>query len=225
MITPAEAASLCVAIYDNPETSAVNWGFYEPGTGDHGVCYGIKKIDGIDTITLRGSANFLDWRRDLDAWVDPFVHSGLGPVSDGFRQGMDTAWTEIQRHIGAMVAVEGHSLGAARASILCGLMILDGCLPLSRICFGEPAPGFKQLGTIIAPIKQSASFRNADARNHDLITNVPYYIPPLLAYEHPTPLIDVTAVPPQGDEWGVFGWHHMPLYAQAAKSILPPGSA
>jgi len=34
-------------------------------------------------------------------------------------------------------------------------------------------------------------------------------------YVHPTPLIDVSALAPPDDAWGIFGYHHMQLYAQA----------
>ncbi len=58
------------------------------------------------------------------------------------------------------------------------------------------------------------------------MTDVPYRIG-LLQYVHPTPLIDVSALPPPDDEWGIFSYHHMPIYAQALArgAIRPPAAS
>jgi hypothetical protein len=100
-----------------------------------------------------------------------------------------------------------------------------GIVPVGRVVFGEPRPGFQPLADLISSIKESRSYRNGKfgTFEHDFVTDVPYRIG-ALQYVHPTPLIDVSALPPPADEWGIFAYHHMPLYAQAIAqgSIRPP---
>jgi len=71
-------------------------------------------------------------------------------------------------------------------------------------------------GHSLCAARESRSYRTGrpGTFKHDLVTDVPYRIG-LLTDVHPTPLIDVSAPPPPGDEWGIFGYHHMQLYAQA----------
>lgn len=106
----------------------------------------------------------------------------------------------VQREITTIVPsgpliICGHSLGAARALILSKLLTLDGRAPIARICFGEPRSGFVRLGEILAPIKQQRSYRNRNATDHDQITDLPFSLPPLFAYQHPTELTDLTVAP------------------------------
>jgi hypothetical protein len=103
-----------------------------------------------------------------------------------------------------------------------------GIVPVGRVVFGEPRPGFQPLADLISSIKESRSYRNGKfgTFEHDFVTDVPYRIGPL-QYVHPTPLIDVSALPPLADAWGVFAYHHMPLYAQAIaqgsiRAAVPP---
>jgi Lipase (class 3) len=137
-------------------------------------------------------------------------------VHPGFLLGIDQVLQEYRGVARDSLFVAGHSLGAGRASILCGLAITSGLMPVGRVVFGEPRPGFQQLANVIAPIKESRSYRNGKTGSfeHDLVTDVPYSIG-LYQYVHPTPLMDVSALPPPVDPWGVFSYHHMQLYAQA----------
>lgn len=195
------------------------WDQGDMGQGDHGICIVTKKADdGVTDIHLRGSVTPLDWFRDFLAMAwQPFGHAEMGGVHAGFYIGMPEAWQWIQRRTRPPYRVSGHSLGAGRAAILAGLMTLDGFAPLRRVCFGEPRPGFAQLGKLIAPVP-AASYRNGDTYHHDYVTDVPFELQPLLPYVHPAPLIMVEAQPgsagPQSD-WGALAWHHMALYRQA----------
>jgi hypothetical protein len=122
--------------------------------------------------------------------------------------------------------VAGHSLGAARAAVLCGLMRADGCKALARVVFGEPLPGMTQLAGLIADIP-GRSYCNGDAHHHDVVTDVPFRIP-LLNWVRASPLIHVTAEPdqPAVDLLGeLFAYHHCPLYRQAMKTLVPAGAA
>lgn len=155
-------------------------------------------------LVFRGSTTFEDWRRDFDAWANPFGHSKLGPVHPGFLLGLDQILDEYRQKGSGKLVVAGHSLGAGRASIFCGLAVVAGIIPLGRVVFGEPRLGFQPLAHLIAAIKQSRSYRNGKfgTFEHDYVSDVPYRIG-LLQYVHPTALIDVSALPPPDDEWGI----------------------
>ena len=211
MITDRDIAALCSAIYAYPGDPPPSWDHFDAGLDD-GVCWALKKLPGADVIVLRGSVTFQDWLRDLRG--DPIM-TPLGFVHAGFHAGMIPMWLEAKAMLSQPAIVSGHSLGAARAGILAGLMTLDKVTPKARIVFGEPKPGYLELAKIIEATP-GRSYRNGDATHHDLVTDVPFSFPPL-QYVHPTPIIPVTAVP--GPDifatLGVFAWHHAPLYAAA----------
>ena len=166
---------------------------------------------------LRGSQTFIDWWRDFDAWADPFHKLQLGHVHPGFLIGMEQVWTEAKPLIGTKVVVCGHSLGASRADILCGLMVLDGHAPIARIAIAEPKPGFADFAAIIAAVP-SVAFCNGDDDGHDLITDSPLSFPPE-EYVHPTALTRVKSSPPPNDKLGIFAYHHWYLYAAAIQAM------
>ena len=215
-ISDKDVADLCLGIYAYPGSPAITWDRFDDGEDSDKICWGVKVVDGSDIVVFRGSATFEDWRRDFDVWVEPFGHSKLGPVHPGFLLGLDQVLDEYRQGARGSVLAAGHSLGAGRASIFCGLAIVAGLKPSGRIVFGEPRPGFQRLADLLAPINGSRSYRNGRPATfeHDLVTDVPYRIGPY-QYVHPTPLLDISAPPPANDEWGIFGYHHMQLYAQA----------
>lgn len=215
-ITDKDIADLCVGIYADPGSPPVTWDRFDDGEDSDRICWGVKTVGDCDVLVFRGSMTFEDWRRDFDAWADPFGHAKIGPVHPGFLLGLDQVLDEYRQNAGGKLLVAGHSLGAGRASILCGLAMVAGIVPVGRVVFGEPRPGFRQLADVIAPIAESRSYRNGrpGTFEHDLVTDVPYRIG-LMQYVHPTPLVDVSALPPADDEWGIFSYHHMRLYAEA----------
>ena len=212
MISDKDLATLCGAIYAG---SADAWDHFDPGDDDDAVCWALKKLDGYDAIVFRGSDTFKDWIRDLRAAPIP---TRLGQVHAGFYAGMEKTWAEIRAMQSQPLIVTGHSLGAARAGVLCGLAILDGTTPAARVVFGEPKPGFSDLAKITnaAP---GRSYRNGDNRHHDPVPDVPFSFPPF-EYVHPTPIIPVCDVP-TGDLFarlGIFSWHHVQHYIEATPS-------
>lgn len=221
MISDAQLAALCVASYLEPGQSGVAWDHFDVGDSGDRVRWGIKRVGGDVALVLPGSRTFLDWLRDFCALANPFHHDDIGPVHPGFLSGMRT----LERELGTMVAkseplyITGHSLGAGRAGIGTGLLVLDGWNPAARVVFGEPKPGFLQLAKIIEGVP-SRSYRNGDAMHHDLVTDVPFSFPPE-AFVHPTKIIPVCAAPGPDifARWGVFAYHHMPLYQQALRAI------
>ena len=212
MITDRDIAALCAGIYAYPGAAPVVWDYFDQGDDD-GVCWALKRLDGFDAVILRGSVILKDWIRDLRADA---ISTSLGMVHAGFYAGMNHMWGDVAPMLKQpRTIVGGHSLGAARAGILCGIMMQAGKAPAARIVFGEPKPGFVELAKIIEGTP-GRSYRNGDKRHHDLVTDLAFSFPPF-QYVHPTPVIPVTAKPT--DDWfhqlGVFAWHHAPLYAAA----------
>jgi hypothetical protein len=213
--TDALIASYCNAIY-SPTAVIGDWDRFDAGLDD-GVCLAVKKLPGFDLVVFRGSITAQDWIADFNALPIP---SRIGHVHAGFFAGMEQAWAELRPLLMQPVIVSGHSLGAARAAVLCALMVKDGAAPAARVVFGEPKPGLIDLATLIKDVP-ARSYRNGDTLHHDLVTDVPFSLPPF-EYVHPTPIVPVCAEP-TGDlfqRYGAFAYHHMPLY-QAALAALP----
>lgn len=217
MISDAEIASLCAGIYAYPGAPAIAWDHLDPGDDGDGVCWALKRVAGSAVVVLRGSVTKLDWFRDFQAIADPFHHDDLGPVHPGFLSGMRTVERQLRSLTNAEepIIIAGHSLGAARAAILTGLMVIDGRIPAARVVFGEPKPGFLQLAKLIEGVP-GRSYRNGCGLHHDLVTDVPFSFPPE-QFVHPTKVIPVCAMPGPDifARWGVFAFHHMPLYQAA----------
>lgn len=215
----AELADLCVALYGQIGAPPVQWDHLDPGEDDN-VCWALKKTDTADIIVLRGSVTVADWIHDVEA--EPTMiqrYEDLGPVHSGFAAGMPKMWNEAipLLHHDRPTWITGHSLGAARAAILAGMMLIDGLAPGAAVRFGEPRPGFAPLAALLARrgVYQKA-YRNAGTWGHDYVTDVPLVLPEF-PYAHGCPLTDIDA-PPSGDlmlRYGLFAGHHMPLYAAA----------
>ncbi len=216
MITDRDIADLCVASYDAYTGAPVTWDFWEDGSTNNSVKYGIKIVASTVIGIFPGSQDVIDWRRDLDSWAEtPIEHETLGPLHEGFYAGMELTHQKLKARGGCHV-FGGHSLGAARANIAAAMAAIDGNPPIAKVLFGEPKAGFQQLADITSKIP-GRTYRNGGALFHDAITDVPYYIPPLL-YMHDRDFSLVSAEPPPLDSFGFFAWHHIPLYA----SKTPP---
>ena len=172
----------------------------------HGIEYGMKDCGDCEVVALRGSVTPEDWMRDAAAV--PFPHSGLGDVHAGFLIGMDDMLKEISTAKPLLIC--GHSLGAARASILTGLALLNGLPVVRRVCFGEPNAGMEELSEVVnkAP---GVSYRNTEGWQVDLVTVIPF-VPHTFC--HPTSPIRLHAKA-DPDEHSPFRLHHMPLYRAA----------
>lgn len=218
MISDLRAAELCAASYLANATSPKPFVIFDEGKDD-GICWGIVQEDDCDVIVLRGSYTNEDWLRD--AMARPYMSRRMGPVHHGFYLGMDNAWTDMKKHLrmDAKYVITGHSLGAARAALLTGIMLDDAWPIEARIVFGEPKPGFSTLAEFIRGIP-ARSYRNGISDAHDLVTDLPFTIAALgLDYVHPVPLTLVSAPPPVDDVTGLFAWHHSSLYVEALKAF------
>jgi hypothetical protein len=216
MPTDADLVNLCNAIY-SPTAVIGEWDYIDIG-GEDGICRAIKKMDGFDVVVFRGSITPHDWIDDI--LVLPIGSVGpqktaMGNVHFGFYSGMEKVWAKLKPLITQPVIVTGHSLGASRADILCGLMKLDGTPPVARIVFGEPKPGLMDFAAFIKDVP-ARSYSNGNDKHHDLVTDVPLLFPPL-QFVHPTPILVVTSEP-SGDlfsKYGLFAYHHIALYVAA----------
>lgn len=209
----AKLAKFAAAIY---RPGSIPWTHYNDGNDAAGVCWGLMRCAGVDVIALRGSLTLRDWLRDLDLFADPLFGGALGPVHPGFLCGMRETWATIRPLLEQPAIVTGHSLGAARASILTALMTLDGFRPLRRVVFGEPRPGFAKLASIVGAAGRSYCNSDDAERNRDPVCDLPFSFPPE-EYVHATPLSFVSAPPTPAiaAALGPFALHDMSLYVQA----------
>jgi hypothetical protein len=218
MISDADLADLCVGIYAYPGFPSVTWDHYDDGSADDGVCWAVKRVDGIDVVVFRGSVTMLDWLRDATILGNPFVHRDLHGIWPGFYLGMPECWQEVRSKMsGPVTIVTGHSLGAARASVLCAMMTSTQYKPVARVVFGEPFPGDEDFCAMIADIP-SRSYCNGDDKGHDLVTDSPFFIANKdFRPARPSPLISVSQSPDAAAHGllGVFKYHHCPLYREA----------
>jgi len=218
MILPSkyQIANTTYDIFYNPQT----FDHYDDGTDYIQVCWGIKKIDDFDIIVFRGSKTLEDWLRDFDALENPITDDDLGPCHPGFLAGIRESWQKIKPLISNNTIITGHSLGAARATILTAIMILDNVIPIQRIVFGEPRPGGSKLASIVSKI-EGLSYRNGDSINHDLVTDLPWSFPPIEPYQHPTPLEHINIEPSETDKktLSIFAWHALDCYIAAMKNL------
>ena len=209
-MTFRDLATLQLGIYG---AVPVQWDHYQDGATDNDVVLGIKRLDGVDVVVLRGSATLRDWMRDFNAFASPVAHDRLGPVHPGFLLGMEQAAQFVQANAAGPFIVVGHSLGAARSAIMTALLLDAGAKVLARVCWGEPKPGFQPLAALVGKVL-NFSYRNGNDQHHDLVTDVPLTFPPE-EYCHAAPLIQVCTEPPANDPWGPLRYHHMELYSAA----------
>jgi hypothetical protein len=203
------------AVY-NPQPNGY-WDVLDPGPDDN-IYWSLKKTAGFDIITFRGSITAHDWLDDIRAI--PYV-TRIGTVHKGFYDGMEHMWNDVKKSITQPACVTGHSLGAARADILAGLMTVDGMPPVKLSVFGEPKPGFEDFGKLINSIP-GTSYRNGNATFKDIVTEVPITLRPFDAFVHRKKLVDVDAEPMPNtlDDLSVFAFHHIELYVAAVTDYV-----
>lgn len=173
MISHLILAQLSSDIYDKPEVFDKYW------TADD-VIVGLKVVDGVNVIVLRGSMTAEDWLRDGD--VIPVWHKDLGFVHAGFVQGMDAVFVEVCKALNDNPnEITGHSLGGARARILAALFTVNK-IPFQQIwTFGSPKPAFENLKRII---EKSGAVHGSSRFFNDIVPTTPLSIPPFLEYCH-----------------------------------------
>lgn len=203
-----DLVNICARIYQSTD----GWDHYDSGPDD-GIAWALKKLDGFDVVVFRGSITAHDWAEDFRAF--PTI-TRVGTVHYGFYDGMEKMHMEVSSMLTQPVMVTGHSLGAARADILCALMVTGGKPPARRAVFGEPRPGMPDFAAFLKDVP-GHGYRNADAHGHDYVTDVPPQMFGGLSFTHPKPLVDVSASP---TGVGPFRYHHIELYRAAMMAAL-----
>lgn len=210
MISDLELAQACNDTYD----IGVTW--WRLNYVDE-VWVGIRLLAGGSVVVLRGSEVATDWVRDMRGL--PTRHPVLGLCHRGFLAGMDDAgaWVAATLPKGPY-AVTGHSLGAARALIVAGLLTAAGRPPDRLVTFGTPRPGFRQLAGILT----GGGFPIVCYKNrNDPVTGVPWLRFPG-GDGFCLPVTETSIDVPGEDEPGidiVFRDHHMPLYMAGVARI------
>lgn len=153
----------------------------------------------------------------------------LGYVHCGFMLGMRALLKVLQGTIpaDALIAITGHSLGGARARILCALFIVNGWSVLQVVTFGSPKPAFVNLARIIqkaavipdgsnTPILgEHASYRN----RNDPVPMAPIDLPKM-DWEHTEAWVRVDAAPAATD-FEPLRDHHIELYLRGLLALPP----
>lgn len=205
-----DVAQLCLGIYRYAGVPSVAFDHFDAGEDD-GVCWAVKRLEACTVVVLRGSTTPHDW---LDDFAAAPIQTRVGTVHAGFHDGLEHMWGDLRRllEVDRPVIVTGHSLGAARASILTALMLADGVVPARRVVFGEPKPGFDDHTRLVAGAP-GFSYCNGAHDHDDLVCEVPFTLPPLFRFTRASPLIAISNAPAPNDRWGIFAFHHMQLYA------------
>ena len=194
-----------------------------PGsTWDHlinvdGAYAGIKRVGDTDYVMFRGSTTFIDWIEDFAHFALPYPDPVLGGVHPGFRLGVIAVKDQIDALVGDKVVCVGHSLGAGHAQLYAGYRLV-GSKPVEQIVvFGSPRPGCSILSHLLAPVPLT-SYRNTDDEGFDMVTKVPFSVPPMINYMQARGFTDVKSTPNPNDPWLVFKYHHFGLYCKALGS-------
>lgn len=225
MISDLALVDIVAELYDSTAgdttDAGAGWDHLLLPADDDGICAALRRIGDDDIVVFRGSETIEDWARDFLAIPHALgSHPQLGDVHAGFALGMDEAFAKLLPLLRASVHVTGHSLGAARATLFCGLLTAQNKAPVARVVFGEPRSGCASLTALLAGVP-GRSYRNAGAGRHDLVTDVPTAPP----FGRVTPLTDICALPPADDPWGLLSYHHIQLYQAGVAAMTAAAAA
>lgn len=185
---------------------------------------GVKRVS-VETrlLVIRGSVTRLDWFEDFRS-QEGIEDGQLGTIPQGFAYGLYEAlqWAWDALRTGPMVPfktiIVGHSLGAAHAALLAGLMMAMDRRPnparkrvQGLVLFGCPRAGQQRLRELIADIPFVRSFRN----RQDPVCEVPISLPILEPWVQACEVIELDEAPPEGDH-SLLADHHIDLYARGA---------
>ncbi len=178
---------------------------------------GVKDAGNGETVECwRGSTTLIDWIEDFRALPEYDAELG-GTLHSGFSRGVNSVAAALDKVSPHPTYVIGHSLGGGHAAIRAARLIVRGRVPLKTTLWGCPRPGFQRLADILArhPVN---SYRNRD----DMVTKVPFYVPPNLLYVDAAPFLQTDVAPAAFDLWGPLRDHHFYLYNTAMAALFPP---
>ena len=205
-MTPLDAVRACSQIYGAPPA-----GFADILSVD-GIIAGTMPLPGGVAVVFRGSETLEDWFRDLDAAMVDIP--GVGDVHQGFSVGMERFMSDVFPAFTGRIVLAGHSLGAARACILAGMLAPFDISVDELHLFGCPRPGGRELARIVNQnVRHIESYRNG---------RDPVPLVPDLADLY-VPVAEPTAISFQGDPEDPFADHFIANYmrAVAARCATP----
>ncbi len=211
-------ARLVVSLYDYADGEQFAWDHQATVSNDAGVFYGLKRVGGITYVVFRGTDTPIDFVRDAEAYTayDP----DLGSVYAGFLRDMRATASYILSRCYDPLVVVGHSLGAMRANVFCGLAKIKGAEIIRRVTFGEPWGCGQHLANLIADIP-AAAYCAISGEDRDPVTELPPQIGPIFDYFRPSPLIDlpVTVTAAARADLPLCPLHYSPGYLAGVKAL------
>jgi len=153
---------------------------YEPKATPIFECLGSSirifqsKINDLNVIAIEGTHNPLGWALDFFAIAaenhQAIDHPALGFLHAGFYAAATLAMPTVKTAIGQEpYAICGHSLGAAEALLMGGLLIDDGRPPVRIAAFAPPRVGGEQFVNVVKPLT------NAYRYSDDPVPLVPFW--------------------------------------------------
>jgi hypothetical protein len=177
-ITHKDLAQLSADIYH--EELGTSWTELHPETSTNPIHWGYINHSDARVVVFRGSLAFLDWLSDAEALLEP---TPLGQLAVGFYKDLQPIVDHLIGLPDLPTYIAGHSLGAARAANLSGLLALAGHKPAGRVTWGMPGLGL-HLNQSAYALPESATYITEGGLDFftpivDPVTIVP------LGYEHP----------------------------------------
>lgn len=170
-MTPRAAAELCDYIY-SPN------GEFEQIISVKDIVGGTVKTATGTALVFRGTENLGDFLSDIDAVPVPV--DGLGNVHQGFYQDLPDFMEAAIPHLSGEILLMGHSLGASRAELATGILLLNN-IPVTQLYSFEPAKVATDgtLWNLLASVNPQL-YKNGN----DLVPD----LPDMLDYKHPAAL-------------------------------------
>ena len=170
------------------------------------------RADGLNVVSVEGTHDALGWLIDFLAVPadehDGVDHPALGFIHAGFYVAAQAVIDRVDEVAAKPYALAGHSLGAAMALLLGGLLINRGRPPMKIGAFAPPRVGGDQFVKAVGKVPVSAYIYG-----NDLVPDVPFTILPAFPYEQ-VRLIQVGQ--PRADR---LSCHAIANYVAAVKEI------
>lgn len=171
-----------------------------------------SKVDGLNLIGVEGTHNAVGW--GLDFFVIPTrdheaaSHPNLGFLHAGFYAASLLAMSTIRALVGQEpYGIYGHSLGAAEALLIGGLLIDDGLPPVRIGAFAPPRVGGEAFVSIVKPY--ASAYRYADD---------PVPLAPFWTKRFPYEQVELNKLG-KSIGWIKFTDHHIDNYVEAISKL------